>query len=227
MLSAWVSLFQRGIQCFRKGRPASPQLTSLENPENYQSLIPTKQVLLLSSAFDAKKSGNIDSSSSATPSTSNSRADTPILPTFSDAQPLHQTPLHSPRGMSPQPSSRRLSQVQPEISTDVIPHSYTPMRDAPSPPFSPSRSTVLAKYTPSRFSMVPTAVGRNSTQSRSSFQKTGSTKVRGRISSPIPASFMHVTGAFHNPDEEGGPQRGGSRGRGPLSMHPVDEHNMV
>jgi hypothetical protein len=240
MLAAWVSFYRRGIQFIRKGRPVTPPLTSLENPEKYQSASPKKPAPLFASPFGTETPSTVGGSisgvyrssnffhnrSSTTPSVSDSCAETLILPISSDAQPQRQPPFSISPGISPQPSSRRLSQIQPETSTDARPRSYTPMRDAPSPPFSPSRTAILAKYSPARFSTTPTVTNRGSAQSGLSIQKTNSSKVRGRISSPVPTSFVHVTGAFMDRDEEMGVLRSGSRGSGPLSMNPVEEHDL-
>lgn len=138
-----------------------------------------------------------------------------------------------PRSTSPQPSSRRLSQIQPEGILDGEPsRSFAPTRDAPSPPSPLSRSPFSPKYNSS--STSPTTAASAVGGSLNLAPSAGARTVRGRISAPIPTSFVHVGGAFGvrgsegEGSEYGGVQRSSSRGSGSggLGMHPVKERDL-
>jgi len=231
MLHSWLALFRRLFyRALHKGRPPTPQLTSLENPEKYQSRSPRKMLQALggdsstleSSSSDAYTSdaGGVDGmeleqiekqppfervtsvtrlptspgpqgansfrheTTSRLDSMSSSCTETTMIPE-EDKQP------------PPRPAVFGLSQVQPEASSRR-PDAYIPSREAPSPPSRPSSALIaLAKSPPAaRLSAPATAVDRTPTLSGPTVQRTTSSKVRGRISAPLPASFVHVNGAF-------------------------------
>lgn len=221
MLHAWIALFQRLThRVLHRGRPPTPELTSLEGADKYQHNTPHKLASFFSSKPIPEPSSAIDRSidielntlgkrptfervTSETglltpPGTTRfnngiwetgssqgaSRAETPTIQEEA-LGPLPRSPTHP----TIQPSTRRLSQIQPISSSGG---SYTPTREAPSPP--------LRRFLPSdRFSSAPTVVDRSSTASGKSWlsiQRTTSSKTKGRISAPIPQSFVHVDGAF-------------------------------
>ena len=190
-----------------------------------------------------RSSNSPESASLVVASTTPSRSATPALSVLTDSQVHHLHPTSLSRRRSPRPPSRRFSQTQPESSADSnIPRSYIPMRDAPSPPYSPSRSSVIA---PRHNIVQPHARARTASPtdfvlSRSApgegVQKSNSSKVRGRISAPIPSSFVHVGGTSRFADDfgrnagaiGGGVQRSGSQrsGSSGLAMHPVEESDL-
>lgn len=223
MITAWAAFFRRTFNRISLGRPPTPQLTSLENPEKYlSSSSPAKQAPYLS-AFSA------DTSTTGASATVRDIHDpSPVNDTEMgtlEKQPTYErvtseTGLVSPPAVqrfqsffdhtsfksesnsgavtpvvpvnSTQPASRRLSQIQP-FSEGEISRSYTPSRIAPSPPA--GRRSGSARNPPLRVSMAPTEKSMVSTGGLS-IQRTNSSKVRGRISAPLPASFVHVDGAF-------------------------------
>ena len=108
------------------------------------------------------------------------------------------------------------------------------MRNAPSPPYPPSRSSIVAnEYIHAQLlSHTPADSPTDPALSGFGVHKSNSVEVRGRILAPIPASFVHVGGAFQDHRGEnrnlvnaiiGRASRSGSGG---LGMHPVTEHDL-
>ena len=246
MLQAWISLLRRFYNHVRhrmlhRGRPPTPQLTSLGDADRYQSSrAPQKLASFFSneitSPSNSSKERSIGTGTDGAPTGTELQnisklekrptfervtSDTGLLSPLGTASLNHPTwrsgtpqsisrtgtPTIEEEGsaLSPSPSpspqaQHRLSQIQPDTSSDPS-HSYVPSREAPSPP--PRHSV---KMRPSeRFSNAPTVVARMSAtsaggKSNLSIQRTASSKVRGRISAPVPQSFVHVNGAFVEQD---------------------------
>lgn len=212
MLQAWFALFRRlYLYTLHHGRPATPELTSLEDAEMHQPRLtrkftsivrtnaiarsPSSKHRSVRTAFNPSDTGTeldilekqlplkhgtsetvflslsalvwLDSTTWKTgTSQDTSRAGTPV-----------------PQATAYQPTNVRLSQIQP---ISPLTGSYTPSRSAPLPP----------KHRSSECAVPPEIEKIDATRkSESSVRRTPS-KVRGRISAPIPASFVHVEGAF-------------------------------
>ena len=167
--------------------------------------------------------------SSVAPSTTHPRSQIPILDISTNIE-SYRLP----------PSSLRLVQHQSKsVSDSNHPRSYTPMRNAPSPPYPPSRSSIVAnEYIHAQLlSHTPADSPTDPALSGFGVHKSNSVEVRGRILAPIPASFVHVGGAFQDHRGEnrnlvnaiiGRASRSGSQrcGSGGLGMHPVTEHDL-
>lgn len=122
-----------------------------------------------------------------------SRAETPETDDIAPEAPSMQSHVR--------PSTRRLSQIQPDFSSGAS-RSYIPSREAPSPP--PRQASVKVQSI-ERSGNVRTVVDKTSDtnldgKNNPNFQRTKSGKLRGRISAPVPQSFVHVNGAFVEQD---------------------------
>lgn len=183
MITGWMALFRRGLAFVRRrGRPQTPQLTSLENPEKYLPRNPSKRrqffsVFIpetqktplkisypLNIAADSTELGNLERRPTYERMTSDAALLEPerqkyqsFFETSSSAGSRPITPLQTVDKLQSsstlnQFSTRPLSQIQPGFSTDRVPRSYTPMREAPLPPSRTSTVTsasINIKYSPS------------------------------------------------------------------------------
>ncbi|KAF2241636.1 hypothetical protein BU26DRAFT_525138 [Trematosphaeria pertusa] len=250
MVSAWTALFRRAFNFLRtKGRPSSPELTSLEHPERYLPPSPSKrlpfsafsadtpnteassismqttgpitemQTLSQRPGFERVKSEigllqapgpqRVQSFFENNSSASSSRVEMPTIPIHPPS-----TPESLANDLSP-PRRYSESQIQPPDMS----RSYTPMRDAPTPP---PRSLSAASRVPPSPILTTSTVKRSSTLSGLSIQKTNSSKLRGRISTPIPGTFVHVNGAWM----DGRKREGGPLGLNPISPVEREDCNM-
>ncbi|CAI6340341.1 unnamed protein product [Periconia digitata] len=246
MITGWIAIFRGGVNyARRRGRPATPPLTSLENPEKYLPASPSRRRQFFS-VFSPDTQKNAVSSShtrdptsgttefgmletrppferltsdavlleqpeqryqsfwDTTSSTGNSRAATPLQTV--DEQPNSRPSNHL--------SNRSLSQIQPGLSADHIPRSYTPMRQAPAPPSRASSVTsasINIKYSPSLIKP----------------RTSGTPTVRGMISAPITESFVHIDGAFMARSGSRASERGGPLGLNPpMSVNAEDTNDI-
>lgn len=246
MLQAWIALLRRLYNHARhrflhRGRPPTPQLTSLGDADRYQRPHSPQKLVSISSnemtsPSNASRERSIGTGTDSTnigtelynvstlekrPTFERVTTETGLLSSFDTTSLSHpsqrgETSQDTSRTGTPRieeedesvphlstpPSSqaqRRLSQIQPDTLSHPS-HSYVPSREAPSPP----RHSV--KMRPAeRFSTAPTIVDRLSGMSAGgksnlSIQRTTSSKIRGRISAPVPQSFVHVDGAFVEQD---------------------------
>ncbi|KAL5441043.1 hypothetical protein PMIN06_009485 [Paraphaeosphaeria minitans] len=214
MLQAWLALFRRLYhRALHRGPPPSPQLTSLADADIYQPLSPHKFTSIFRTNTITRSPSSKHHSTNTTldaataepelsplenrPSFELNSAESFLLspPTLArlDTPSRHSQPSQpSSRAETPTPHPRtyhptnvRLSQIQP---TSPLTDSYTPSRSAPLPPqLPPSDGVANAAAGAER--------GDAAKKSGLGVRRTPS-KVRGRISAPIPASFVHVEGAF-------------------------------
>jgi hypothetical protein len=148
-------------------------------------------------------------------------------------------PYSTSHGSSFQSSSRPLPQPGSSFDSDY-PRYYTTMRDAPPPPGLPSSSNIAAtKYVPTQSSTdLSTESPRDHPLSKfglaHNVQKFKASKVKSNIAAPLPASFVHVDGAFLNcgettniTDGVGVKRSGSQKSRiSGLRMHPVEDSDL-
>ncbi|KAF2281495.1 uncharacterized protein EI97DRAFT_31144 [Westerdykella ornata] len=202
MLLGWRNLLAHLFHLARTGRPPTPALTSLENPDQY---IPTLKPVLTTSAASAD-----------TPSSTSYRNDTTELDNISEtlgtAGTYHHRPGHerttSDTGLLA-PQTQQFRSVWENSSAETSRANtpgppFVPQRNAPSPPtrtYSPASamkiqgSSFLAR---TRSRPLSGSLGLRSERQIGGDVKrrgTGSSDVRGTISTPVPGSFVHVDGA--------------------------------
>ncbi|KAF1959644.1 hypothetical protein CC80DRAFT_514137 [Byssothecium circinans] len=167
MLTAWLALFRRTIAFFHhQARPSTPQLTSLDNAEQYLPFSPTNGHRFFSALAPTTANTNgaitemgaLGRHSTDDRTMSHTELLSPEAPqgwnsldqesgTGSESSksralmptPITKSNLPTTTITQPTPTVRRLSQVQPAHSPFTsIPRSYIPMREAPAPPNRPS-----------------------------------------------------------------------------------------
>lgn len=220
MLQAWLVFLRRFYhRTIYDDRPPSPLLTSLEDAEKYQRSSSHKRTsshyrksISRMSISQKRRTrvtvdppielSDVEQRPISKPVTSETRffggpsalrlhTAIPESGKYRTTIPAEAPDPESPHAFAPhtllhtQPASSRISQIQP---TSPLDDSYTPTRSAPPPPRSPATEGRSTKTNDAENTVF-------SWKRKLSIHRTPS-KVRGKISAPIPASFLHVDGAF-------------------------------
>ena len=212
MLLAWRDLLFRGLRRAKIGpRPPTPQLTSLENPDQINHPSARKHVLLLSSF-----SNNIPSSSDSHAnevtiseneldrielgkgaSTVSNRPGYERMTSETELLPSRVEPFVSVFNVSSNEPSPAITPTQflPRGAAALSSHPPTP---APQSPLEDSS----ARSTTSRKSRLWLKRVSSRSSNALSIQRTNSSSLRGRISTPVPGTFVHVSGATWDGQDE-------------------------
>lgn len=194
MLLAWRDFIKSLVHHARTGRPPTPQLTSLENPDRYIPPSPCKRPPFVS-AFSADTPSSVSSQEQRDQTAELDN----IAPVGVHHRASYERITSETRFLAGPPKDQIISifeasSEEPSRNSTPPPHNpyipYSPTREAPTPPpHSFSRSSKNSVKASKRTSSNPRA------SSTLSIQRTNSSKLRPRISGPVPGTFVHVSGA--------------------------------
>ncbi|KAF2865900.1 hypothetical protein BDV95DRAFT_623358 [Massariosphaeria phaeospora] len=238
MLRAWLTLLTPILHRARIGRPPSPQLTSLENPEKYLATpSPTQQPNHFVSTFsstdrstpvdDARTSWAKARHSGISVGNSDGGVNNDQITRLSQ-RPQYDRVAFDTAASGTERSRSATPLLQPPPLT-----SYTPSRTPPNPPSHPLHSKPAASAAPnhSNFSLrnLSLAPSRGPPQTEDEeqqeqgtsgrVQRSESGRLKDQISTPVPGTFVHVGGAFMEGRGGWGSEHGRGSGIGPLGVN--------